>query len=102
MATVENGMKTKILLFCVIGLALLTLGCASALGSTTNTPPSPFSSVTLDLHGEYGVYLDYFGRVIDHEAGVVCWIARTGGYSGAGISCIPLNQTLLSETGSNK
>ena len=90
-------MKTKILRFLTITLTLsiLVLSCASVSGSTNNTQYPPLSSVTLDYYGTNGVYLDHFSRVIDHEAGVVCWIGRTGAYGGVGISCIPIDQTLL-------
>jgi hypothetical protein len=55
-------------------------------------------STTLDQDMKQ-VHASYFGRIIDVEADVVCWIAFTGSYvgsyTGAGLSCLPINETFL-------
>lgn len=75
----------KIVLF----LCLLLIACGGAVEDV----PFPDIKKVTPLQGityAYGV-----NRFVDNEAGVVCWI-YSGGNQG-GISCLPINETLLSQ-----
>jgi len=74
----ENEMKKIVLVF-----VLLLTACAPV-----DRPAETEDTISQEY--TYGVT-----RVVDEEAGVVCWTFKSG-YAG-GISCLPINQTLLDE-----
>lgn len=58
-----------------------------ALDEGDGDPGSIVADKIADL-GTVNVY-----RIVDSEAGVVCWIARE--YRGVGVSCLPIADTKL-------
>jgi len=73
-------------IFLAIIFALLISGCAPPTGD------SPDASDTKDT--EVVGLTDSVFRVVDEEAGVVCWIYSSGGYKG-GIDCMRIEETDL-------
>jgi hypothetical protein len=67
---------------CVVGCFLLA-GCANPVVQGT---PGTVSQVTTGG-------MSTVSRYVDTEAGVVCWLLKTG-YAG-GISCLPIDETRL-------
>lgn len=81
-------MKLFLKTLCALALILGLVGCApgyrEVLRETFNTPvPKPVS------------YNPLIYRVVDEEAGVVCWVMQAAGGNYGGIACLPLSQTRL-------
>lgn len=72
-------MKKKIILILVVMFLLVSCG------------PADLDPVGVSI--ESNSY-DAVNRVVDDEAGVVCYTFDSGSYAG-GISCIPISQTRL-------
>jgi uncharacterized protein YceK len=72
-------MKTKIVI--ILAVLALLIGCSEPMSRSTGPVEKP-------------VYIGtYVRRIVDEEAGVVCWIHKDT-YQG-GISCLPLSETKL-------
>jgi hypothetical protein len=88
---VKLGGALKAIRWFVLALLLVGLvSCAPKVGSS--------EVATQGANGtwiySHGIRLYSIARVVDEEAGVVCWIYTTDGTGGA-IDCMPLAETRL-------
>lgn len=76
-------MKKFVLL--VLVLSVLISACA----------PDPYQLELQDTSKPYIIVNNNVVRIVDEQAGVVCWIYSHQKYHEGGISCLPLADTLL-------
>lgn len=69
---------------------LLTAGCLTQPDVQEKEPPPEVPNERLGNEPGEGMY-----RVIDEEAGVVCWYMDDGGENGQTMDCMPMNETDL-------
>lgn len=81
----EKVMKKR--MYIIVIVAIIITGIIQACSVPT---PGPGEDGQGLHHVGYGIY-----RVTDDEAGVVCWVYDNVNRTGKGISCLPINYTLL-------
>lgn len=92
-----SDMVTVVIVVLLIGLAvgifIFAQQADSPATSGDSDQPPQLSITPLEVPGSWGVEGSLgFSRVIDREAGVMCWLAKTT--RGVGISCLPFSQTM--------
>ena len=77
--------KAFVILIVMVALA----GCAQETQTKTREIKPSLDVVTIADGGfSYGLH-----RIIDHDAGIACWVAR--GFEAIGVTCLPLSATTL-------
>lgn len=77
-------MKNKGSLIITILILVIFLMVSACFDAGVENPRYEFKIITSDID-----------RVIDKEAGVVCWVLSSGAY-GKSINCMPISDTKLS------